>query len=766
MCCSPWHRPSALLVVLALLGAPVATRAADPAPAPPSGKELLATPISVTVSGGVSMGAYEAGLLHYFLTWVRANAQRSELKQVTGASAGSVNSLLSLMAQCGEPEDAPIDSLFWKVWVPLGLDQLFASSKASRQAAFSRAWFESTAQEIERRWIAGLRSSCDVVVGFSATRVVPRNVRIGSTESTLTVPRVEERFVFRVQGRGPGRPPRLTNYREATGRGDPLLLPEDEHGEVAFARLRDVLFASTAFPLAFAPMELTYCPTRSEEGLAGRCTEETASRALFVDGGLFDNTPLALAVTTARAGLRETGDGRVRWVDRADASKGGLPPQLVFMFVETDVAGYPVPEKKANIGTKSSLVTLLGQVSGAFMATARTKNLYTLVEQIPSATEQIRATARHFPAASSPMMAFLGFFEQEFRRYDFYLGMYDARRLLHDRFVPRTGIPAEAFHYPETAATLGADWRPFACLRALFDSEGDAQVACEGADLQDIRILAQVSLDRLYDECRQLTVDPERPIAHRQCRAATQGEEPPQVPGVVPLLPGTWKRREGEPEVNWVVRLLASHGFQFRDLGAERPDQALAAIRVRMGDVVGATASRQPGIESAVVGRAGEIGANALLYVPYPNHVWVGVGRELELGYSRGFSQAPGIWSRFRLDAALQLEGPYTLMSSNGEPWGITPVVGASFRVPGIDSQAFQLSGLVRGGYLFAHGDDFGSGQCKSNGKPIGSCSGAVVQGGLAAAGLDIIFLRFMVEWFEPGSQWAFSPMLGLSLGF
>jgi hypothetical protein len=764
MGCSSLRRITALLAALGLALVPPAARAAKPAQVPDH--ELLAAPTSITASGGVSMGAYEAGLLHYSLAWLRANAQRSELKEVTGASAGSVNAVLAVLAQCGYAQETPTESLYWRVWVPLGLNQLFVESQVSRQAAFSRAWFEATAEDIERRWTAGLRESCDVVLGFSATRVVPRGGGIGATESTLTVPRIEERFVLRVQGRGQGRTPRLTNYSEVTGIGDPLLLPEEENGEVPFTALRDLLFASTAFPVAFAPVELAHCPTKVDGGKPGRCPKATASRALFVDGGLFDNTPLALAVSTAAAGLRETKDGKVRWLDRADASQGRLPPRLNFIYVETDVTAYPVALPKAKVGPDTSLMALLGRISGAFLATARSKNLYTLVEQMPAASEHIRATARHFPAASSPMVAFLGFFEQEFRRYDFYLGMYDARRLLRDRFIPRTGIPAEAFSFPEMAPGAGADWHPFACLRALFDGQGDSGVACAGPELEDIRILAQVSLDRLYEECRHNVPDPSLPIAHPQCRAASEGGEPAHVPGVTPLAPGAWQKREGESEITWVVRLLASHGFRFRDLGAERPEDALARIRLRMGDVVAATAHQQPGLEDAVVGRAGEMGANALLYVPSPNHVWVALGRELELGYSRGFPRSPEPWSRFRLHLAFQVEGPYAPVSSDEQPWGLMPVAGASFRLPGFGSQAFQLSALARGGYLFARGDDFGSGRCTTDGKPIGSCSGAVVQGGFSAEGLEFLFLRLMAEWYAPGSRWAFAPMLGVQLAF
>jgi predicted acylesterase/phospholipase RssA len=763
---SSTRRVAALLVMAGLLLQPrAATAAALDARSPASSS--LGDPISITVSGGVSLGAYEAGLLHYALIWVRDNAARAEVKQVTGASAGSVNSVLSMFAQCGAPKDAPSESLFWNVWVPLGLDQLFIPGKTSKQSAFSRAWFEQTADELEKRWDQGFRPSCDLVLGFSATRVVPRNVRVGNAEGTLTVPRIEERFLLRVQGRGPGKLPRLTNYTEKTGIGDPLLLPEDEKGEIPFRALRDLLFASTAFPVAFAPVELAHCVAVHEPGKVPRCPQATASRALFVDGGLFDNTPLALAVSNAAAGLRDTPDGGVRWLDRADASTSKLPSNVTFVYLETDVTAYQVARRSDVASSDPSLMDLLGNVTGAFLTTARSKNLYTLVEQMPGASERIRATARHFPAASSPMMAFLGFFEKEFRRYDFYLGMYDARRLITERFVPQTGRAAETFAFPEVRGAGSSDWRALVCLRALFDGDGDAAAVCAGDDLGDIRALAQVSLERLYEACRHPVAPQLPPITHAQCRAANEGGEPAIVPGVRPLPPGTsWRKDATESEIQWVVRLLSGHGFHFRDLAAERPEEALAKIRMRMGDVVEATAKQQPGWERPVIRRTGLMAANALLYVPYQNRLWVALGRELELGYGRSFTTAPGVWSRLKLDVGLQIPGIYTILSSDELVWGLLPFAGASFRLPGFESQAFQLNAVGHAGFLFSKGDDFNGKPCATNGRPIGSCSGWSIQGGLSAEALEVLFFRLLLEWYSPGSRWAVAPMIGVQLGF
>ncbi|HTO98183.1 MAG TPA: hypothetical protein VMK66_14135, partial [Myxococcales bacterium] len=47
-------------------------------------------PASITISGGVSLGSYEAGLVYYMVEAMRLNPSAATPRIVTGASAGSV----------------------------------------------------------------------------------------------------------------------------------------------------------------------------------------------------------------------------------------------------------------------------------------------------------------------------------------------------------------------------------------------------------------------------------------------------------------------------------------------------------------------------------------------------------------------------------------------------------------------------------------------------------------------------------------------------
>src|SRR5688572_11771118 len=71
-------------------------------------------PVSLTVSGGVSLGAYEAGYLYYLSETIKLNPERTRLAVATGASAGSINALLAAIEACGEAEPDPTKTLLFR----------------------------------------------------------------------------------------------------------------------------------------------------------------------------------------------------------------------------------------------------------------------------------------------------------------------------------------------------------------------------------------------------------------------------------------------------------------------------------------------------------------------------------------------------------------------------------------------------------------------------------------------------------------------------
>ncbi|BDG07287.1 patatin-like phospholipase family protein [Anaeromyxobacter paludicola] len=728
--------------------------------------------VSLTVSGGVSLGTYEAGLLSYAMEAVQRSPGAS-LPLLTGASAGSLNALLAVIAACGPERPAePTGSLFWRTWIPVGFDQLFVDPPATPLGVFSRQWLDRGAARIEEAWNRGLDRSCDVVLGISATRARPRRLRAAG--GRLELPSMEEKFALRIQGRGPGRPPRVTNY-PVPNLWPAALLVTDEAGEVGFAALRDLVFASMSFPIAFPPQPLRTCAA-GETARPGLCLESEARTAPYVDGGVFDNAPLRLAAGLARVGLqRLPGSGRLSWRDVPDPGVRDVPRDLALGFIDPDSAEYPAPRVAELTPDDGSLPRHVQDLLAAFVDTARSKELATLLEEQPGVADRIVLPTRHYPAAGAPIAAFLGFFETEFRVFDFHLGMYDASRML-----------AGGVHTPEgrvvappvagAAARGGEGWRRFACMRAVFDGEPGAADACRGDALADFRVLLQVSLDELYSACAR------RPKAgagdgaawrNPRCEAAARGEPPPRVPGVTPAEPPDWRRQEAEPELAYALRLLSGYGFRFADLRVPpgREDLALARIRHELGRAARSLAAVQPGPRQGEVAFLSKLAADALAYSPPDHALHVTMGpAESEVGFSHGIRQDL-LRTRLALSAAAGFRGLEGVFSSGAA----APFAG--LLTAGIEAQPLGNSALsqfrfgLRGGWSFASGDDYGAGHCDvAASSSVSACSRPVVQALVGLTALERFRMQLVGEWF-PGvggrsTAWSLAPGIGLELGF
>jgi predicted acylesterase/phospholipase RssA len=758
-------RTSRAALCLALLTvAPVAPARAAP------------TPASMTIAGGVSLGAYEAGLVYYSLESLRANPGLTELKLATGASAGSVNGFMAILQSCGDPTPDPRQSLFWKAWIPLGLDGLTQPGKRVPTAAFSRAAFDEPLGLIGKAWAAGLRADCDLVFGLSVTRLQPRLVSLKGER--ITLPRVEEHFVVRVQGRGPGKPPRLTNYADTSWEGEQTLLVEAQGGEVPFPALVDALFASTAFPGAFPPQPVPHCVVRGgQHGWPG-CPESAARSDLFVDGGVFDNTPVRLASKTAAAGIR-TSDGAGRWLDRPELGRREVPSKMIFNYISTDVRTFPSADREAAKRVPGSLLGVAGEVGTSFYDSARAKNLLYVAEEDPEFFDRLLIPERHLPAASAPLGAFFGFFETGLREFDFALGMYDARRMGEVRLATRLAKAGQAGRVllPDQhpgAAAAAASWQPYRCLSAVLDAPATAEAACQGEALRDFRIILQSSIERLWDRCASLEelkgVFADDPL----CRSAAEGQPPRQVPGVG-ALPGTaWRRAATENETGYTMRLLAAHRFEFKDLGLTRDQaaEAPARLRARLLEVGRQVARTQPGGEATVVETAVKMAADQVIYVPPRFTGWALVGSDPEFGISKGFRSDLGGIASVRLLAALQLTNTARLISNENGAVALAPLLGVEILPATWASTTLQPSIIIRGGFLFSSRDGWNTRSCPTPAsETIGTCSRFVVGAGVSTTVLERVRVQVMFNYYPaPHAQevgwWAVGPGIGIQFPF
>ncbi|MBK6459974.1 MAG: patatin-like phospholipase family protein [Myxococcales bacterium] len=775
----PWTRraaaaSSAFAVAVAVASAFVAPLAwADSTPPPPTNTLPIPAeppprarpiPLALVVSGGVSLGAYEAGFLHELLETLKTSPGFVELKVATGASAGSINSLLSLLTGCSPKIDDPQQGPLFQTWSDVGFPGLYDPKGTTAIALFSRATMRAVTTRLEQRFSAGLPSSCDVVLGVSTTRLAPQKESLAG-DPELRLARTEERFVVRLRGEGVGRAPRTENYVDV-GYGFPQALLPLEENPTPFAEIRDLLYASSAFPFAFEPVPLAHCMT----GGGGACTPRSAKRTLFVDGGVFDNQPLGLAARLMSDGLGASGPPGPRgeaaaFVTPLRRGVGGLPDDALFVYVDPEITSYPALPEGTVAEKTVSAQSLVTHYLGMFIESARSSELVSVLEGSPGLRDKLAIAAADVPPVSGSLASFFGFFDKNFRVFDFYLGMRAARRFVDDRLAPRV---ARRFGPRATLAPppRGAHHEPYRCLRAVLDGEGRPEAACAGVSL-DLRAALQTSLARLYDRCKGAReAGAAETGANASCAAAMRGAEPPQVPGVPAAPRGFFRQRPGEAELPYVVRLLCAYGFVFRDLGVDTPDAARVerAIHEQLREVIDSFRKAQPE-GGAIVGALGRTLIGQLTYVPATAIAHVSIGPVLETGISFRLGAGP---TRFlRAGAALDFGGLSSFSGGGGAYVTAAPMAGLEAELLPISGPTVQPRLGLRGGYLFSSVDSFASSRCEQPDKRV--CSRPTVQAYVAASLFDRLRLQVafaMLPASRAGEDfsWSIQPTGGIQL--
>ncbi|MEW5740593.1 MAG: patatin-like phospholipase family protein [Myxococcota bacterium] len=676
--------------------------------------------MGLTVSGGVSLGSFEAGYLYYVFETLKLNRNLAEPRIFTGASAGSVNALVSLMASCSPPEKQPENSLFFRSWIPVGLNDLFDPQQTTPTGLFTRKPLLETVERMKVDWNKGLPESCDATLGAATTRLTA--ARIELVKDRVTLPRTEAKFVFRIRGQGPGKPPLLSNY---VTRDNPLqrpLLPTQPNGNISFDLLADVLMASATFPVAFPPMPILTCVATGLPGVGPEantpppCTPDKAQTLLFIDGGVFDNQPLRLAVQLAQRGIIQEG-GMNRWSPVPNLENDRPPQSSMFIYFDPDVEVLPNLEA-TETAPDDATIPYVSHILGQLVSSGRTKELQALLEDQSSVRRHIGSTRSYFMPLSQPLRNFFGFFEKDVRIHDFYLGMHSAHRYFEESVRPWAGGGELTFPedvYAAQSPELAKSWQALKCMHFAFDGQGDAKV-CEGLP-PNIRAGIQTSLDRIYARCDRMAKELSRvgkaipPTTHEHCRAAFQQHAPPVLAGMGPDR--AWQFQENESVMDHQLRRLAANGFVFTDLGVP-PNRSYGAKRqvaVKVREMVSAISEKQSDVGATIIPLAGRLGAQALDYSPPVTTMHFSFGRFAEFQYSIASSNPNLAWLRgtmgVLLDGLLSLVGP-----ASRRYFSITPMLGGEVELGPLSGYSVQTRLGLRGGFVFSTADQFASVGC------------------------------------------------------
>jgi predicted acylesterase/phospholipase RssA len=684
--------------------------------------------VAMVISGGASLGAYEAGYMYALGEALKRQGIR--LKAATGASAGSGNALFSALSGCTPLNDFPTQDLGYRFWLAQRFESLFQpESSTAISALVATKGLTDLRKLLGEAWQSRLPEWCDVSLGISVTRLVPLDVPL---QGRLTVPRQLLYFKVRIRGRGDSLPPEIHNTI-VPGSGAPqLLLPlAADPGDAGQDRDRlvEVIAASGAFPFAFPPVTLAYCiyPT-----VGADACHEADHHDEFIDGGVFDNVPLGLAGALSR-------------------SDSAVADQTRFIYLDPDLRAYPVPDPGAAV-TEPSVFSHGAVIAQGFVHQARKAELFALLEERSGALDPGRlfiATSR-FPQASGFLGNFFGLFEREFRRFDYYLGMYDA---LHD-LASWDRLPSDRGRRALEALLATPEWLPLRCLNEWYDSSAvTPRSDCDGDSVRDFRILAQIAMNRVYSQCRGLR--PEQripPISHYHCRRATEGALPPRIAEPALPLDSTQVLQDStgrETVLDYNLRLLTAYGFQFRDLGLPR-DQASGARRVlarHLREVIEVLADRQPRSAQRKAVRLGTLAVGFIYYEPPPSWWYLVVGTAQEVGASSAITGLPD-W--LRLNAALRVKGIVSLLTRDPNKFAVGLFAGPDIELRPFTRLKHMFTIAPRVGYQLSQGDRFHSKPCdavRTHGDRR-DCSQVVLQAATSVIAFERVRLQVSLDYF------------------
>ena len=351
---------------------------------------------AMVISGGVSLGAYESGYNWAMIKMLSEIKSKNpdidpQLKSVAGASAGSINALLTAVYWC-QKESVPYknsvdDNLFYETWVDLGLEDLIIKGEDphNKSTLFTRKALREKARKIMDHMRKPIfREGCEIPMAFAVTKVTPivetfQGIKIKN--QTFSVPLNFKVTHGRVKIENLEMPPSTAFY---------LSIPGIEQ---EYTKVTDVLFASSAFPGAFQQVKMHY-------GYKGKVYSH-----YFIDGGAYNNIPLQQATEL---------DPDARLFIFMDPGNMRKQPEVKISEEEEKP---PVGFLTANLSPLTSAVEIYQQM-----------NLYNAINQYfrHNPERKLVLSSRFHPLTAGFLEHFGAFLDKNFRLYDYYVGVYDA----------------------------------------------------------------------------------------------------------------------------------------------------------------------------------------------------------------------------------------------------------------------------------------------------------------------------------------------------
>lgn len=286
-------------------------------------------------------------------------------------------------------------------------------------------------------------------------------------------------------------------------------------------------------------------------------------------------------------------------------------------------------------------------------------------------------------------MAFLGFFEADFRKFDFYVGMYDSYR--HMISYDKKGDIKKYI----SKQTPKIQWLPFLCIMSKFDKKMASDNPCEKIRDKGFLTLLDASLDRLAYYC---SVE-----KNKEKFKSCQGLRRNPVVGI-----------EYKNDFQYFMELLEHRKFQFKDLDQARDNPSYGVIQIeeKLSEMNSKLAEKQPSGQGFALGTIFKPALNYIKYTPAPSRAYISLGSGLEAGFSHSLSTGQGFLGRMRLQGSLLYQGADTLFGGSRPVTTFSPMLGAEYESLFLSDEFTQYQFGFKGGYLFSSGDSYGSKEC------------------------------------------------------
>lgn len=430
-------------------------------------------PVAFSFGGAISMGSYQAGVnwaLSHFVSLTQEDTAyrrvkklpRIEISSLSGASAGNINAILAGIEYCDTTSvraRPPQESLFWKMWVMSGWDDLMPPGgkllSGDDPGIFSRTRLRAHIESFITRAMQrpSARAGCRIPIGVTVTKL---DAQLEPAPGGLEL--LNQRFVvpFELIEHGNGLVFQQADTSAATDRalGSVILVGTPGQAWIPNPEIINVVQASAAFPVAFAPVTLNYHTPGCVRGIQAGCRKDSAA---FIDGGVFDVVPLS---TAARLHTIYEDSSIISrpW------AKGSLPRIL---FVDVGLARgkldrYRRSRPSPGVAPQAQGFDAIMRFLGGFVPAARHYERHVYGRTLDSLTPHI-STRRALPAVSEHLGYFAGFFGRPFREVDFHAGIADglyylAKEVLCHPVRIKDKVPADA-------SQLARDLNHMECVR-------------------------------------------------------------------------------------------------------------------------------------------------------------------------------------------------------------------------------------------------------------------------------------------------------------